>query len=141
MKRSTDDLIKILSDKRTYEEFYLEEADELQVSSLSEYLNDLLNEKQLKKSDVISKSNLDKNYAYQLFNGTKERPSRNKAIMLAFGLGLKYEETHRLLRCAGVSELYPRSPRDSLIIHCLEKGRSLITCNEFLSDFSLEILE
>ena len=61
--------------------------------------------------------------------------------MLAFGMGLSLTETRKLLKIAGHSDLYVRSPRDSIIMFCLNKGESLITTNEYLNDFALEILE
>ncbi len=141
MNKSTDELLKALQSKKTYEEFFEEEIGELFFSSISEYLELLLTEKKLKKSDVILKGNLDKNYAYQIFNGNKTNPSRNKVLMLAFGMGLSLSETRKLLKIASLSDLYVRSPRDSIIIYCLTKRLSLITCNEYLNDFSLELLE
>ena len=69
MEKSTDELMKILNSKKSYNEFFEEEVGELCFSSVADYLEVLLNEKHLKKSDVIRKSNLDKNYAYQIFKG------------------------------------------------------------------------
>lgn len=141
MGKSTEELIEILKSKRTYEEFFTQEVDELYFSDIAQYLEMLLKEKGLKKSDVIKGSNLDKNYAYQIFNGNKTNPSRNKILMIAFGMRLNLSETRKLLKIAKLSDLYPRDVRDSIIIFCLEKGKSLIEVNENLLDFSLEILE
>jgi transcriptional regulator with XRE-family HTH domain len=141
MKKSTDKLLEILKSKKTYKEFFEQEIDELIFSSISDYLDILLKEKGLKKSDVIDRSNLDRNYAYQIFNGNKTNPSRDKIIMLSFGMKLTLNETRKLLKICGLSDLYPRSPRDSIIIFCINKGISLIECNVYLNDFSLKILE
>lgn len=141
MEKSTDELMKILNSKKSYNEFFEEEVGELCFSSVADYLEVLLNEKHLKKSDVIRKSNLDKNYAYQIFNGNKLNPSRNKMLMLAFGMELSLKETRKLLKVCCLSDLYVRSPRDSIIIFGLNKKMSLIDVNESLSDFSFEILE
>ena len=134
-------MLEILKSKNTYREFFEEEIGELSFTSVSEYLDLMIKEKKLKKSEVIEKANLDKYYAYQIFNGTKENPSRDKLIMLAFGMGLNLNETRKLLKLCGAAELYARSPRDSIIIFCLEKRNDLLICNEYLHDFSLEILE
>lgn len=141
MEKSTEELLEILKNKKTIEDYFVDEVNELVFSSLGEYLDLLINEKKLRKSDVIRKSNLDKNYAYQIFNGNKLNPSRNKMIMLSFGMGLSVSETRKLLKIANVSDLYPRSPRDSVIIYCLNKGMDLIGANELLNDYKLEILE
>ena len=123
MEKSTDELMKILNSKKSYNEFFEEEVGELCFSSVADYLEVLLNEKHLKKSDVIRKSNLDKNYAY------------------AFGMELSLNETRKLLKVCCLPDLYVRSPRDSIIIFGLNKKMSLIDVNESLSDFSFEILE
>ena len=141
MEKTTNELLEILESKKSIEAFFNEEIDELIFSSLSEYLELLISEKKLRKSTVIKRSNLDKNYAYQIFNGNKEKPSRNKVIMLAFGMGLSVLETRKLLKVAGVSDLYARNPRDSIIIYCLNKGLNLIDANEYLNDYNLELLE
>ena len=141
MKKSTGELIEILKSKKSYDRFLEEEIGELLFSSLSEYLEMLISEKHLKKSEIITKSNLDKNYAYQIFNGNKTNPSRNKVLMLAFGMGLTLNETRKLLKIAGLNDLYVRSPRDSLIMYCLINKYTLIKCNEYLNDFGFEILE
>ncbi|MCQ2515178.1 MAG: XRE family transcriptional regulator [Ruminococcus sp.] len=141
MEKSTEELMEILKSKNTYKDFFDQEIGELLFSSISEYLEMMLNEKGLKKSEVIEKSNLDKNYAYQIFNGNKTNPSRDKILMLAFGMRLTLEETRKLLKLCSLSDLYVRNPRDTVIIFCINKGMSLITCNEYLSDYSLDILE
>ena len=81
MEKTTNELLEILESKKSIEAFFNEEIDELIFSSLSEYLELLISEKKLRKSTVIKRSNLDKNYAYQIFNGNKEKPSRNKVII------------------------------------------------------------
>ncbi len=141
MEKSTSDLLGVLKSKKNYSEFFQNEIGELIFKSLDEYLGVLLKEKNLKKSEVIEKSNLDKNYAYQLFNGIKKNPSRDKILMLAFGMKLTLDETRKLLKIAGLSDLYVRIPRDSVIIFCLQNGKNLIETNEMLDDYALKILE
>lgn len=141
MEKSTEELLGILKNKKTYEEFFNEEIEELCFSSVAEYLNLLMTEKKLKKSDVIKKSNLDKNYAYQIFNGIKTNPSRDKILMLAFGMTLTLSETRKLLKISQLKDLYVRDPRDSVIIFCLNKEYTLMQTNESLNDYGLDCLE
>ena len=141
MEKSTNELLGVLKSKKNYSEFFQNEIGELIFKNLDEYLGVLLKEKNLKKSEVIEKSNLDKNYAYQLFNGIKKNPSRDKILMLAFGMKLTLDETRKLLKIAELSDLYVRIPRDSVIIFCLQNGKNLIETNEMLDDYALKILE
>ncbi len=141
MEKSTGELLTILKEKKSYTEFFREEIGELNFSSISEYLEVIISEKGLKKSDVIKKSNIDKNYAYQIFNGTKTNPSRDKMLMLAIGMELTLEETRKLLKICGLTDLYIRSPRDSIIIFSIDKHLNLMKTNENLAEYGMDILE
>ena len=120
---------------------YLEKnSSEMQVDSLPEYLKDWLDRKQLTKADVVRRSNLNRAYVYQIFLGRKF-PSRDKVIALAFGLGLDAEEVQTLLKQAGYRELYPRDPRDALLIYAFSQGQGILEANELLFDHNIEVLE
>lgn len=140
MEKTTGELLEILKSKKDYSEFFNEEKHEMIFKSVSEYLNFLLEEKKMTKSEVIKNSNIDRTYAYQLFNGTRDKPSRNKMLMLAIGMHLSIDETQKLLKISELAELYIRLPRDSVILHCLEKGFSLDDTNLYLDKHGLEIL-
>ncbi len=141
MSKSTGELLSVLKKKSRYTEFFKEEVGELDFSSVEDYLNTLLTEKGLKKSAVINRSGLERSYAYQIFNGTKVNPSRNKILMLALGMSLSFEEAQKLLKICRLPLLYVRDPRDSIIIFAMEKRMNLINLNELLSDYGLELLE
>lgn len=141
MYRSTEELTNILKSKKSYTEFFREEVGELEFKSMAEYLSMLLTEKGLQKNEVIARSNLDRNYAYQIFNGRKQNPSRDKILMLAIGMGLTLEETRKLLKVSELPDLYVRGPRDSIIMLCIHNGKSLMETNEELSCYGVDILE
>lgn len=141
MNKSTEEIQNILKSKKDYSEFFTQQIGELYFGSAAEYLDMLLTEKKTTKSEVIKRGNLDKNYAYQIFNGTKTNPSRDKILMLAFGMGLSLSETKKLIKIAQLKDLYVRDPRDSVIIFCINKGYNLMQTNEFLNDYGLECLE
>ena len=68
---------------------------------------------------------------YDIFSG-KSYPGRDNAIMLAFGLGCDLVETQRLLRLAGVSELWPKVRRDAIVIWSIKEGLSREECDDEL---------
>ena len=82
MKKTTEELMEILKQKKSIHAYFTEEIDELEFASLAEYLELLLNEKGLRKSDVIKRSNMDKNYAYQIFNGNKTHRPETRCLPL-----------------------------------------------------------
>ncbi len=90
--KSTGTLIRKLKEARGFESLCIENAEELAEADFCAYLEKLCREKRKEAGRVISASDIDRTYGYQIFNGTR-RPSRDKAIQLAFGFGLDVEET------------------------------------------------
>lgn len=101
---------------------------------LTDYLQDLLNVRGLKRATVARESGLNPTVVYDIFSG-KSRPGRDHAIMLAFGLDCDLRETQRLLRLAGVSELWCRQRRDAIIIWCIRNGLSRVETDDELYRF------
>lgn len=99
--------------------------------SLSDYLTQLLTEHGKSRAQVSRDSSVNSTFVYQVFRGER-KIGRDNAIKLAFGLGCTLRETQRLLRHAGVSELWCKIRRDAVIIYCIEKGFSLMKCDEEL---------
>lgn len=139
MKR-TDELVHELKTTSNILDYLEKNTAEMQQDSLSNYLNQWLITKDRSKADVVRGSNLTKAYVYQIFLGRKY-PSRDKVIALAFGLDLTTDETQILLKQAGYRELYPRDPRDALLIFAIERKLNIIDTNELLFDHNIEVLE
>lgn len=102
-------------------------------------LGDLCEERGLLPARVIEQSQIERTYGHQLFNGTR-RPSRDKVLQLAIGMGLNVEETQKLLRAAGKSPLYPRLRRDAVILFGIQKSFSIIDVQEALAKYRLTTL-
>ena len=90
-------------------------------------------------AQAIERSQIERTYGHQLFNGTR-RPSRDKVLQLALGLGLSVDETQRLLRAAGKSQLYPRLKRDAVILFGIQKKLPILTVQENLTKYGLTLL-
>lgn len=114
----------------TSPEAYLEKAP-IDNRTLSEYLHELLAAHSLSRADVARGSAVNATFVYQVFEGSRQI-GRENAIKLALGMGCNLRETQRLLRHAGVSELWCKSRRDAIIIYCIEHGYSLMRCDEEL---------
>ena len=138
--KTTDELIHEIQESSDIIGYFEHNQQELHLNSLQEYLDSWLQQKQLTRAQVIQRSNLNKAYVYQIFCGRKY-PSRDKVIALAFGLGLTPSETQTLLKQAGYRELYPRDPRDALLLFAFSQGMTLINANELLYDHEVEVLE
>lgn len=92
--------------------------------TLTAFLESLREANNMKRSAVARESGLNPTVVYDIFSG-KSRPGRDHAIMLAIGLNCDLRETQRLLRLAGVSELWCRQRRDAIIIWCIEHSFDL----------------
>lgn len=129
-EKLTEDLLKRLLAAATPEE-YLDQEETLD-RQLSDYLHALLAERDgMKRADVVRASKLNSTVVYDVFGG-KSLPGRDHAIMLAFGLRCSLSETQRLLRLAGVSELWPKNRRDAIVIWCVQNELTLDECDKEL---------
>jgi hypothetical protein len=102
-------------------------------------LDKLLVKKALKKSAVIKEAEISEVYGYQIFSGLRV-PERKKLLCLAVGMHLNIEETQKLLKHAGYSQLYVKIPFDSVILYGLCKRLSVMQINEILFEYDLETL-
>ena len=118
-KRLTDELLKRLLASKTVDS-YLKSA-EMPDATLPDYLFELLHKRKLKRADVMRGSGLNGTVVYDIFSG-KSRPGRDHAVMLALGLKADLPETQRILRLAGVAELWCKHRRDAVLIWCIEHG-------------------
>ena len=100
--------------------------------SLSDYLMDLIDAHGVRRADVVRRSAVNSTFVYQIFAGERQ-VGRDNAIKIAFGIGCTLRETQRLLRHAGLSELWCKNRRDAIIIHCIDQGLSLPECDDELS--------
>lgn len=138
--KTTGELAHEISRSDNILDYFAENRGEMQIDSLPEYLERWLKRKDCTKADVVRRSNLNKAYVYQIFLG-KKYPSRDKVIALAFGLELDEKEVQVLLKQAGYRELYPRDPRDALLLYAIGHHKGIIDANELLYDHNIEVLE
>lgn len=85
----------------------------------SEYVIERLKERNIKRSVLIRVLNVDRNYGYQILNGTRV-PTREQIIHIALFLGLDYPSAQKMLTLAKRDCLYVRRREDARIVHCLE---------------------
>lgn len=82
----------------------------------------------IKKSQAIAASFIPRSYAYQIFSGFK-RPSRDRVIMLGFGIGVSLDDLQMLLAVSGHRRLYVKDKRDAVIYMALHNSRKLLHLN------------
>ena len=131
---STSDLIEVLKTKKTYAEAYEEIQNMQYVPNLSEYLHALAKERSMKLSDIMRRSGLKKSYFYQLFDGERKNPKRDVLIQLGFGFQMSFDEVQEFLKHLCAAQLYPRIPRDGVIIYAFQHGMNIIECDILLAE-------
>lgn len=139
-KKTTQELINEIKSSNSIYTYLDENKAQLFDLDFKSYLNQLLKQKNCPKAYAIKHSGLSETYAYQIFAG-KKAPSRDKVLALCFGMKLTISEAQHLLNKAGVSELYPRDQRDSVVLFALKKELSIIECNELLYELGCNPLE
>lgn len=139
MDRTTDELLKLMKSADSYDKYHEDNKHSFKYMKPNRALNALLESKTLKKSEVIAASGLETHYAYQIFSGVKT-PSRDKVIMLCFGMKLSFEETQDLLKISGFKTLYAKDERDNALIFGFLHSLSVIEMNSLLYELKLELL-
>ena len=138
-KKDTEKLLAEIKDDSDMKKFLTKNRNEF-VEPLHVFFNRLLQEKNLNKADVIKNSLINTNYAYHIFSGKKNNPSRDKIIALAIAMKLNLDETQYLLRYVGEGSLYPRNSRDALIISAVEQNLTVTDTNLLLTQFNESVL-
>ena len=103
------------------------------------YLEHIIEERGMKKKDIVRKLNLEESYARKLFGGQRI-PTRKILLQCAFLLSLDLSDTQRLLDIGQKPRLYPRVRYDAAIIYGLEEKMTLEEMNSFLDEIGEEIL-
>ncbi|MDD6490607.1 MAG: helix-turn-helix transcriptional regulator [Firmicutes bacterium] len=139
MAVTTNALLKRIVNGRDFKEVLSENEGGFEEQSVSEYLRKLCEERGLVPEQVIKKSQIDRTYGHQIFNGTRI-PSRDKLIKLAFGFGLSLDETQKLLKIAGRSMLYPKIKRDAALIFGISHGMNVMEMQYLLASINVVLL-
>ena len=108
--------------------------------TLPEYLQQLLDEKGLRRPDVIRAAQIGETYGYYIFTGQR-RPKRDFVIRIALAMDCTLLEANRMLQSAGLSRLYCKNRRDVIIIFGIDHGYSLQQVDDQLYRFGEETLQ
>ena len=139
MSRKTDALLENILSAKDFNEVLSANSEAFVEKSISEYLQDLCRERGVIPEQVIKKSQIDRTYGHQIFNGTR-LPSRDKLLMLSFGFELSLDETQELLKTAGKSILYPKVKRDAAIIYGISHKMNIMDVQYLLTSVHLPLL-
>ncbi len=137
-RKTTNELLELLSvmkSEASLQDFSNELKESEKRISFPAYLLEKMQEKELTPARLWELAQIQRNYGYQILNGTKV-PGRDKVIALCLSLSLTLEETQRALILADAGALYARRTRDSILIFSLQKGLSVSDANILVYDNS-----
>ncbi len=100
--------------------------------SLADFLSQMLEEHEATKNEVIKLADIDTVYAYQIFQGKKQKSSRDKLIRLALAWPLTVGETKRLLSYGPAGTLYPRVRRDAYLMYAIHNRFTVLETDRYL---------
>lgn len=100
---------------------YLEKEFAKGEPSFPAYMDALLEEKGMKRQDVLLRANLPQKYGYKLFTGESHTTDRDKILRLCFSMEMTLTQAQRTLKLYGMNELYAKNKRDVLLIAALHR--------------------
>ncbi|MCR5371675.1 MAG: hypothetical protein K6E83_13295 [Clostridium sp.] len=124
-------------------------------SYLSEYSDELLEKDRpfaafmrktlkahgLRQQEAFLAADISEGYGYKLLAEEKHTRQRDTVLRLCLGGRFTLTETQRALKICGMSPLYPRSPRDAVLIIALNTGIYRIPeVNALLEEHGMEPL-
>lgn len=139
IKKPTDELMRELLSANNIGTYLKENEAHFIDLSITEFLNEYLKAKNLTKSTVIKKSEINEIYGYQIFAGSRI-PSRDKLLSLCIAMEMSLEEAQSVLKIGGFAPLYPKSKRDSIIIHGISSSLGILDINDLLYSAEEETL-
>lgn len=138
-EKSTEQLVNEIKQTNEIKNFLEKNDEEFVNEPLCEILKRMMKEKNLKKSDVVKRSGLNRVYCYHILSGNRT-PSRDKLLAICFGFQFDLDTTNSLLKIVGFPELYARNKRDAVIIFAITSKKNIFCVNEMLFDNGFDIL-
>lgn len=142
-EKHTKELLNILKDtssEKSLKEVISREENNFTDSSFSKYFMELTCDYGTDRSEIVKASRLDRTYAYQILNGTKN-PKKDKVVALCLAAHINLDCTQRCLTLSNNSILYAKNRRDAILIYAIENSLSVQDTNSILMDLDENILE
>lgn len=137
--KKTSDLEQELSACADLKKYLDQNTFRAESHTVSQQLVELMEQKGIARSQLITRSGLNDIYVHQILSGHR-RPSRDKLLCLALGLELDAEQVQSLLKGCGYAPLYAKNRRDSIVLHGFLHTESLFHINENLYNLGEPLL-
>ena len=143
--KTTDELTTVLRKSRPSDiDSFLEKNREKLLganASFGGFLKAVTEKNDLKLQDVFIAADIPERYGYKLVEGEKHTRNRDAILRLCAGVRMVLEETQKALVLNGMDPLYPRRPRDAVLMIGFNTGvKDASDLNELLSSHGMEQL-
>lgn len=100
-----------------------------------EYFKSLFKEKGVSQQKVFLMADIPERYGYKLLSGEKRTRQRDVILRICYAAEFTLNETQRALKKYGMPQLYPKVPRDALLMIAFnERPGSIIDVNALLKE-------
>lgn len=139
MKKTTRTLTAALkkTPAEAVEAFLKENEENLIQENLSfpDYMRNQIKKKGLTQQNVFLAADLPERYGYKLLSGQRHTSQRDIILRLCLGAKFSLEETQQALQRNGMAQLYPRVPRDVMIMIQFNLGNyDIFAVNSYLEE-------
>lgn len=144
-EKNTNDLKEVLGRTHLseFDKYCNENKDSMNNSedSFSIYIKDLLAHKGITQQSVFLNADIPERYGYKLLSGEKHTKQRDVILRICYAAELSLNETQRALKKYEMPELYPKIPRDALMMIIFnERPGSILDVNALLKKNGMEPL-
>lgn len=123
---TTEKLTNVLKKAKPEElKAYFEENCEVIIQEerpFATFMRMLLREKGLKQQDLFVLADIPERYGYRLISEERHTKQRDVILRLCIGGLFSLDETQKALRLAGLPILYPKLPRDAVLMVAINRG-------------------
>lgn len=144
-QKSTGELEKIL--KNTHSgavgDFLRENADSMLDPDrpFSEYMHRMIKKAGMTQQEVFLAADIPERYGYKLLSEEKRTKQRDYILRICYAAKMTLEKTQEALTLYGMGKLYPRIPRDAVLMVAFNQRKgSVMEVNALLTEHGMEPL-
>jgi hypothetical protein len=119
-KKNTQKLESVLGSthSREFGSFYKNNKESLidEKDAFSIYVKDLIKAKGLTQQNVFLKAEIPERYGYKILSREKHTKQRDTILRICYVAEFTFEETQKTLKRYKMPQLYPKIPRDALLM-------------------------
>lgn len=144
-QKNTEELENILKSATTSDVgAYLEDhAGEMvpENRAFSAYMHEMLHRYGKTQQEVFLEADLPERFGYKLLSQEKHTVQRDYILRLCYAAGMTLAETQKALKLYGMAPLYPRIPRDAVLMIAFNQHKgTILDVNALLSAHKMPTL-